>query len=536
MASAAVVLAALATFAISLAQARINARHGTDHAVHRFIIRQIRANGFRFFVRIPRLLNEAYIGALPLYLHWVFAHFPLRVLRYAERLLNPAVNALHTLLVGGLAALAARELGLGWSYVALAGALFALTPQFYHALSARNFGLSARSLGLILLTAAFYAAYAVAIRPDDAAAWALLIGSCYLVWAFSTFGAQALVLCSLVLWPISGNAFALAGALGGLAVFIAVHPRYSLGYLGNTFRFIRAYARELAPVYVLARRHSIWRDLVWDIWKRIAAAPIAGLRYAYENSALIVFLLNPLWLVAALAWFVADLPQDSLARYACATALSGGLVALATSFRATRFLGEPERYVEATAAWGALGGLAALMAVAPAWLPLVLVAAYLAVSLAELGFSTILSRYLAAKPIRLDQVERAVEDAGLPSVRCCSNNEQYLKLLLANDWDFSYCIAAGHGYCGFTMAEAFDPFPLLRREALARMIEAYRITVCVLDKARFDEPFASPPAALSGQRVIFESEGLKVYAFSWSAENPAEHAVREAGSAARAGV
>ena len=101
--SALIGLAAIAAFALSFWQARINARHGTDHAVHSFLIRQIRANGFRLFVRIPRLLNEAYIGALPLYLHAIMARLPLSILPVAEKTLNPTAN----LLLVGLAGMAA---------------------------------------------------------------------------------------------------------------------------------------------------------------------------------------------------------------------------------------------------------------------------------------------------------------------------------------------------------------------------------------------------------------------------------------------
>ena len=33
---------------------------------------------------------------------------------------------------------------------------------------------------------------------------------------------------------------------------------------------------------------------IWDVWRRLAVSPSGGFRYAYENSALIVLVLNPL--------------------------------------------------------------------------------------------------------------------------------------------------------------------------------------------------------------------------------------------------
>lgn len=512
-------------FAISALQARINARHGTDHAVHSFLIRAIRQNGFRLFVRIPRLANASYVGALPLYLHWIFAHFPLSVMRRAERLLNPAASAVHVVVVAAIAGLAAARSGLPDPYVAIVTLAFAFTPQFYHALSARNFGLSARSLGLIFLTGVFYATWSVTTDPGDPLAWLMLIGFCYLTWAFSTFGAQALVLCGIALSAITGQPYALLGTVGGLAVFVAVHPRYSIGYLRHTFRFIRAYARELAPVYVLERRHSVWRDLVWDIWRRLAVSLSGGFRYAYENSILIVLLLNPLVPLAATGRLLGEpAGLEGLPLFACDVALAGLLVAFATSFRPTRFLGEPERYVEAVAPWGAIGGIAIVYASGWGWFALWIVVAFAVAALVQLAFSGILARYLTTKTTNLPDAVAAIENAGLETVRCCSNNEQMTKLLLHNDWDFAYCIAAGSGYCGMSLGEAFAPFPMLRAAALERVIQQCRITVCVLDRSQFEEPFATRPDGMADARIIFENGTLRVFAFDWQDDGRAPDA------------
>lgn len=509
-----ILAASLASFALSFAQARINALHGTDHAVHTFLVRRIRENGYRLFVRIPRLLNESYIGALPLYLHWLFARFPARARREAEKLLNPIANAVHVALVG-LVALAFSDFGTGqYGTAAVAALLFALTPQFYHALSARNFGLSARSIGLILLSLVFFAAWRVEIDPGEWWAWTALVIACWLTWAFSTFGAQALVIVSGLLLLIGRFAPA-AGAVLGLALFVALHPRYSLGYLYHTMRFIRAYAQELAPVYILARRYSLWLDLSRDIWLAFRRGPVAGLRYAYENGLLIALLLNPLLVVVVLAAMLGALPSGDLSRYASEVALCGAMAMVLTSFRATRFLGEPERYVEAVSPWIALAGSAILvdrLGIGVIW---VLAAMFLAADLSQVHASRILSRYLSAKPVDLGRAAAAIVAEWGVAVRCAGNNEQYQKLMLANDWRFAYCIAVGHGYCGMTMDEAFAPFPFLRREALERIVRTFRINSVLLDRTLYDTLFDAPPPGLNGQRVLHESEGLRVIALDW---------------------
>ncbi|HEY4771779.1 MAG TPA: hypothetical protein VIH50_02005, partial [Steroidobacteraceae bacterium] len=136
------------TLILSSTQAFIGARVGSDHPVHVFLTQNIRANGYRLFVRVPRLLNISYCAALPLYMHWIVSHFRAAAVYWCERLLNPVVNMLHVGVFGVMALLACRAAGLPTLFVGLSTCAFALTPQFYHALSARNFGLSSRGTGL----------------------------------------------------------------------------------------------------------------------------------------------------------------------------------------------------------------------------------------------------------------------------------------------------------------------------------------------------------------------------------------------------
>ena len=68
-------LAVMLTLLISTAQSFVGETIGSDHPVHVFLTRRIRKNGFRLFVRIPDLLNDCYCAAVPLYIHWIIAHF-----------------------------------------------------------------------------------------------------------------------------------------------------------------------------------------------------------------------------------------------------------------------------------------------------------------------------------------------------------------------------------------------------------------------------------------------------------------------------
>ena len=513
--AAAAVCAAVA-FAIATAQSFMGSRVGTDHPGHVFLIRAIRNNGFRLFVRIPRLLNEAVIAALPLYLHAVFARLGERAMFWAERLLNPAMNVLHIALFAGLLALSpSTASGIDRFFPVLAAvACFAFTPQFYHALSARNFGLSSRGIGLVALTVLFLCAWRVTNAPVSVGGWLIGVAAAFAVWAFSTFAAQAMVILAVLLALIFGRYEPTLLALAGLFVFVAVHPRYALGYLRHTLAFIAAYRREMAPISILARRHSVWRDLVFDIPRALVKGPVSGLRYGYENPVLIVVLLNPLTLAAVYASLAGEL-APGLPSFAGEVAIAGLAAMLATSFRATRFLGEPERYVEATAPWSALAavgwiasrfGVEALHGVAVLFVILAII---------QLGLFRVLFRYLSARPLDLAGAEAAISAFARNGVRLASNNEHFTKLFMYNDWDFAYCIAQGQGYAGMTMNEAFARHPVLRPEAFELILRRYRINACVIDRAVSEQPFRSQPADLLSATLLHETPALRVFGLTW---------------------
>jgi hypothetical protein len=510
--------AALAlTMALSTLQAFIGARVGSDHPVHVFLTRNIRAGGYRLFERIPRLLNTCYCAAVPLYMHWIVSHFRSAAVYWCERLLNPTVNTLHVAVFALMALMAARLEGLPLGYGGLATCCFALTPQFYHALSARNFGLSSRGTGLVLLTLFFLTAYLVQSGVEPALAWPALALLGWLVWGFSTFAQQALCIISLLLVGVSRNYVALAGAILGLALFVILHPRYSLSYLKYTLRFIRAYRRELAPIYILAARHSIWRDIVWDIWARVSRGVRDAARYAYGNSLLVVLLLNPLVVLACWATLSGALPQHGFIAYAGAVALAGTLAMLLTSFRATRFLGEPERYVEAITPWAVLCA-AYLVAGLHEWALLAATAGlFLLLDLAQLYVSTLLLRHLDDTQIgELAGIETEVRGRLPHGVRFCSNNEHFTKMLMQNDWQYAYCLAVGQDYCGMEVQEAFAAFPRLRRAACERIVATYQVNACLLDRTVFETLFDSRPPGLQTVSIAYESPRFRLLILDWA--------------------
>lgn len=510
-----VIAGVVLTLCFSITQSFIGAQVGSDHPVHVFLTRAIRNNGFRLFVRIPRLLNTCYCAAVPLYLHWIVAHFRAAAVFWSERLLNPVINTVHVGVFAALATYLASLEQLPGLFVGLSTCTFALTPQFYHAFSARNFGLSARGTGLLLLTLFLFGAYAVEEGIQPGLSWAALVVLATLLWGFSTFAQQALLVFSVVMLLMTGSYVPLSGAVLGLIVFIALHPRYSLSYLRHTISFIYTYARELAPVYILHRRTSIWRDLIWDIWVKLRANLQDGVRYAYENSILVVVFLNPMVIVVCVAALRGALPEHGLVTYSGTVTMTGAIAVVLTSFRKTRFLGEPERYVEAVAPWAALCAAYLLYGMG-AHVLVAVVAVFLVVDLLQLVASKLLLNHVQQNTSGLSEVEKAITASLGSNVRFCSNNEQFTKMLMQNDWEYAYCLAVGQDYCGMGVTEVFSTFPFLRREACERIVATYRINACLLDREQYDMLFEQRPNGLSSLTVAYESPRLRLLILEWA--------------------
>lgn len=514
---------ALVSFGFSALQSRLSAGLGSDSPVHLLLIRGLRENGHRLFARIPGLINDMKCGALPLYTHWMLSFLPKESLVHAERFLNPLVNASHVLVVGVAVCLLLAGSASTWVTLGMV-ALFALTPQLFHVLSARNFGFSARGIGLLLLTMFFLAGYLVETDPQSVPAWVAMVTASWLVWGFSTFGAQALCLTSLVMLA-TGHWHLPAGALGGLVLFVLVHRRYSGAYLEYTARYIATYRAELAAVYILARRYSIWRDLVHDIWSKLRQNRLAGLRYAYENSVIIAFALTPLTLIAALsALFGWSALAHPLIGYACDVALAGTVVALATSFRPTRFLGEPERYLEAVAPWAAIGGGAAIAS----WAGLAgmgaVIALFLSMVVVQLWGVRILVRSVGGSKENLVDVSAAIDRKFGRNARVCSNNEQLTKLLMRNEWRFSCFLVVGQPYWGLRPAEAFSNFPDVAPKACEHIVRMGRINALLLDRSLYDHVFVNPPAELESVETGLENEKFRLLFLTWRDAVPAVQA------------
>lgn len=486
------VAAVAVAFGLSWLLVRRLAGLGSDQPVCIFLADVIRENGFRLFRRVPRLINPSYCGAYPLFLPWLLARIGTARIGVVERYLNPTMNALT---VAALAVMLQREGAI--ALLAPACLLLALTPQLYHALSPRNFGISTRPLGLLLFLV--LGCFVHLSRIDGGwMPYVAAVACAYLIWGCSTFALQTMLFTAVLRVLLFGDWTMAAVAFSSALAFFVLHPRYGLSYAWHSVRFSSAYAGKLAPLFILDRRHSIWRDVVYDFWQRLRTGPKQqALRYIYENAAVIGVLLNVTTpLALALYWLGPDEDRPAFVDFAIEMTMVGGLLFLVTSFRPTRFLGEPERYLELMAPFSVCAAAYLMLELlGPVSVPVVLVY-FAAVDAGQLILARTVRQAMRSRTGDVLEIIARIEQAfASQEIRFTCNNDELLKHFLVQPWLFARYWSYAEPFAGYTLDRAFAPFPNLRTEVVEAAIETYDINVCLVDRSAADrEPlFADAP-------------------------------------------
>jgi hypothetical protein len=515
--SAFFILALLGSFSSTYIQAARLVNLGSDHPVHLFLASVIRENGHKLFIKVPRLVNEPFGGAYPLFLHWFLSFLTPRQINLVARFLNPTINVIQLLIIY---LVLKQEALFGSGLASRAGSvclIFALTPQFFHAKSARNYGISARPVGLLLFSIFAIFTYLAGLGGNFAwVYWIGAIGTCFLIWGFNVFAQQAMVFFAIFFLLFFGSWTMLEIIAASLFMFIVVLPAYALNYLKHVFLFIKYYATDLADVYILKLRFSIWRDIIYDIWVMMADSFRKAFTYAYTNSLLIILFLNPLLFIAILPALISN--EGNIFILFCShMALLGLIVFLLTSFRLTRFLGEPERYVEMVTIFSTI---AAVWYLATRFghktIPVILVY-FVMINFLQFIIMLKISGGKSNQTSEIQQIAEIIRNKA-PSeaiVRFCSNNEELTKLLMGNPWTFARLWSAEQKLGGFSIKEMFSIYPNFLKKPFESIIRLYRINFILLDKLNFNEIFEDNPEDRSRLEILLDNNNHTLYEMKW---------------------
>jgi hypothetical protein len=386
-----------------------------------------------------------------------------------------------------------------------------------HVTNTRNYGLNTRGAGLLLFSVLALFSYqaeadvhlTISLSGAAVAAW-LIIGT-------NIFAFQTALFFSVLMGILFGYVFMGLAILMGVGIFFCLHPTYAIHYFRYLISFWRLYSEVVADRFILMHRYSIWRDWVRDFWGRLRVHCISALFYIYGNPSVVVLVLSPMTLLSPLALVRcrATGAEGGFVVYSAQVCVVALAVFLITSFRRTRFLGEPERYVEMAAPFAVVAGAHVIKAYGGAWGLGAYVAYAAGMTFVQGWYNFFRDRSTkegsqvkeSIQSIR-DEVDRLFGDA---EVRFISNNGDWTKMLLNTRWRFVYYWPTVREVGGIPLQEFMDSYPMIKRTAIERLIAAYKVNACLMDKREVGTLVEPNLIAGSMSKVLLESDRYVLY-------------------------
>lgn len=315
---------------------------GGDHFHHLKLIDAIKANGHRFLHSCPVRYNRKYFSGPQLF-HWIISFLPQRL--YSEKFvyINLTVKSIEIVAFNIFLFFLYQRLQFNAIIFLYANIVVNIFPFCYAIWNAKNVGLSARGIGLGIGQIYTYFLFAY-ILSGNMILFITLFVITFIIMLLSQMAMQY-VLLTLPFFTIIFNISEIV-IIPFLAygLFYLIMPRVAKNYIVGQFNHKRNYALFIADIYILKRRPSIYRDFIYDFWIKLKENKLKGLRYISQNPLLeIIYGLPFLWFVLYTGYTSGLSEELEIIYYIILCALG---IFFLTSFKITRFLGEPQRYLE----------------------------------------------------------------------------------------------------------------------------------------------------------------------------------------------
>jgi hypothetical protein len=299
-----------------------------DHYAHISIIKDIKANNRRFIKKTSNIIDEKNF-ATPILFHWLLSQLSfdkvrnhyLRINSIIEQLVYCIAVLLVIQLYGDISAL---EIGLAFLLIATNPFNRFIWNAKSRGISPRNFGILLGYLYLMVFTSELFLQHTL-MRI------LLLSVLSLLIILSSQFISQYIIIFSIFIL-FFGDFHPVFSLFVSFLSFRVFFPEISRRFFQGQWEHKRMWFKHLAKVDLWNRRHSIYRDFIYDF---------------YIRKSLKYFLTNPF--VEAILGFPLFFSLLVLAPYELignTVVLSAIVAFLITSFKYTRAFGEPQRYLE----------------------------------------------------------------------------------------------------------------------------------------------------------------------------------------------
>lgn len=320
---------------------------GFDHFFHFALIQDIKKNRNKFVSKTSSYIiydNFAY----PQFYHWLFSFLPEKFIREKYNKVGQFINFLTLAtfvffaykVYDFLDIQISREL-----FVLYSGLAFTLSPFNYLLWNAKNRGLSVRGFGLMLGFLYLYCIVWLNLYNNN---WFYLpiYFLVFMILLSSQFTFQFVLLASPLLAIFYKDIFLIFPPFVAALLYLIFFRKIAISFFKGQYYHKKIWIKYIAKNDILKRRFSIYRDFIYEFWKK------KDIKYIIDNPIVAIVLGFPF--LSVLVFFIA---KNFIIKSTEFT-LTGNILVLiipvfvaliaflVTSFRPTRFFGEPERYVE----------------------------------------------------------------------------------------------------------------------------------------------------------------------------------------------
>ena len=287
-------------------------------------------------------INESYPFYPQLY-HCLLSFLPAEIYKDKHRYINLTIKAIELISFNVFLFYLQSLIGFEDIKLLYANIVFNLFPFSYAVWNAKNVGLSARHSGLILGQIFLYLIL-LYILNDSYILFGLLTINVLVISLWSLFTVQFILLIIPLISIIFGKYELLFLPIISIIILYLITPRYTTSYIKGQYFYRRNYALFLADIFILKDRPSVYRDFVYDFWVKFKSGLKNGIVYMGMNPLVEIIYGFPF------LWFVLYYTSSNELGQAESILLKITLICLGIffliSFRKTRFLGEPQRYLE----------------------------------------------------------------------------------------------------------------------------------------------------------------------------------------------
>lgn len=314
---------------------------GSDHYYHASLIDAIKKNGNKFISKSSVILSEENM-AYPQLFHWILSFCPETFYKKQYGLINLMIKFFEVIAFNFFLYYIYSKNPFDKIIFLYANIIVNLFPLSFASWNAKNMGLSARGFGLVFGQIYTYLIYIYTVNSGNLWFLIVLFLSIQIIILTSQMAMQYVIL-SL---PFFAFFLHLPEILSlpflAFAFFYVLNPKVAKKIVKGQYNHKRNYYLFLAEIFILKARPSIYRDFVYDFWIKRKDGLFKAIAYLYLNPIVeIIYGLPFLWFVIY-EYFNEGIKDQSMMLIVFATLSVFFLI----SFRITRFLGEPQRYLE----------------------------------------------------------------------------------------------------------------------------------------------------------------------------------------------